>query len=220
MTTKSPRHLVSRLTSRLTRAAVPSAVALVLAAGLAGCKGVVVTSSAAGDSVTAAAASTPASASVAPAASAAATDAATQAATDAATDAASPASAAAATSPGQAEGPGAVSVSVTSPVAVSGTVPVPVSCVSGLAYRATVTSAVVQGDQLSFSVAVARYRGPGSYPAAVGVTLRQASGVVTTVAGVSRIPAVISSTGGSFSVSATGSGGRTLTGSLSWTCGS
>ena len=216
MTTKSPRHLVSRLTSRLTRAAVPSAVALVLAAGLAGCKGVVVTSSAAGDSVTAAAASTPASASVAPAASAAATDAATQAATDAA----SPASAAAATSPGQAEGPGAVSVSVTSPVAVSGTVPVPVSCVSGLAYRATVTSAVVQGDQLSFSVAVARYRGPGSYPAAVGVTLRQASGVVTTVAGVSRIPAVISSTGGSFSVSATGSGGRTLTGSLSWTCGS
>jgi len=216
MTTKSPRHLVSRLTSRLTRAAVPSAVALVLAAGLAGCKGVVVTSSAAGDSVTAAAASTPASASVAPAASAAATDAATQAATDAA----SPASAAAATSPGQAEGPGAVSVSVTSPVAVSGTVPVPVSCVSGLAYRATVTSAVVQGDQLSFSVAVARYRGPGSYPAVVGVTLRQASGVVTTVAGVSRIPAVISSTGGSFSVSATGSGGRTLTGSLSWTCGS
>jgi hypothetical protein len=95
----------------------------------------------------------------------------------------------------------------------------PVSCVAGLAYRATVTSAAVRGDQVSFSVAIARYRGPGSYPAVVGVTFRQASGVVTTVAGVSRVPAVITATGGSFSVSATGSGGRTFTGSLSWTCG-
>ena len=95
----------------------------------------------------------------------------------------------------------------------------PVSCVAGLAYRASLTSAVVQGDQLSFSVAIPRYRGPGRYPAVVGVTLRQASGVVTTVAGVSRIPAAITSTGGSFSISATGSAGRTLTGSLNWTCG-
>jgi hypothetical protein len=66
---------------------------------------------------------------------------------------------------------------------------------------------------------IPRYRGPGRYPAVVGVTLRQASGVVTTVAGVSRIPAAITSTGGSFSISATGSAGRTLTGSLNWTCG-
>ena len=102
---------------------------------------------------------------------------------------------------------------------VSGTVLVPVSCVDGLAYRATVTSAVVHGDQLSFSVAVPRYRGPGSYPAVVAVTLLQASGVLTTVAGLPGIPAVITSTGGSFSVNATGSGGRTLRGSLSWACG-
>jgi hypothetical protein len=80
---------------------------------------------------------------------------------------------------------------------------------------------VVQGDQLSFSVAIPRYHGAGTYDAAVvGVTLHQASGVVTTVAGVSRVPAVLSGTGGSFSVSATGSGGRTFTGSLNWTCGS
>src|SRR5450756_752562 len=133
----------------------------------------------------------------------------------------SPAAAASTAAPSQAQGPGSVSVSVSSPVSVSGSVAVPVACAAGLAYRATVSSAVVQGDQLSFSVAIARYRGAGSYPAAVvGVTLHQASGVVTTIAGVSRVHAVITSTGGSFSVSATGSGGRTFTGSLTWTCGS
>jgi hypothetical protein len=195
-----------RLTIGLTRVAIPSAVVLALVGGLAGCRGVVVASSPTGGSVTTAAASTSAASSVASAASVAGTAASTSGGGGQGTASASP-------------GPGSVSVSATSPLTVSGSATVPVSCVAGLAYRATVTSAVVQGDQLSFSVAVARYRGPGSYPAVVGVTLRQASGVVTTVAGVSRIPAAITSAGGSFSVSATGSGGRTLTGSLSWTCG-
>ena len=207
MTAKSPRRL-PRLTTGLTRAAIPPAVVLALVTGLAGCKGVAVASSAAGDSLPAAAASTPATSSAAPAATFSA-------------DVATTASSAPATaSPSQAQGSGSVSISVTAPVAVSGSVQVPVSCVAGLAYRASVTSAVLQGNQLSFSVAVPRYHGPGSYPAVVGVTLREASGVVTTVAGLPRIPAVITSTGGSFSVSATGSGGRTLSGSLSWTCGS
>jgi hypothetical protein len=95
-----------------------------------------------------------------------------------------------------------------------------VSCIAGLAYRASVSSAVIDGDQFSASVVVAGYRGPGTYPAVVAVTLRQASGLVTTVAGVSRVPAVITAAGGSFSVSAPGSAGRTFTGSLSWVCGS
>jgi hypothetical protein len=69
MTAKSPRYL----TSRITGVAAPSAAVLALVAGLAGCKGVVVASSAAGDSPLAAA-------SAAPAASPAATDAATSAA--------------------------------------------------------------------------------------------------------------------------------------------
>jgi hypothetical protein len=169
---------------------------LALAAGLAGCKGTVVAVSATGSTPTAAAASA-----------------------DAATSAAAPEPAAstATTAPSS---HGSVSASISSPVTDTGTVTVPVSCVSGLTYRATVTSAVVHGDQVSFSVAIPRYRGPGSYPAVVGVTLHQASGVVTAVAGVSQVPAVITSTGGSFSVSATGSSGRTFTGSLSWTCGS
>jgi hypothetical protein len=116
-------------------------------------------------------------------------------------------------------GTGSLSVSVTSPVALSGSTAAPVSCATGLSYRASVTSAVIHGDQVSYTVAIARYRGPGSYPAVVAVTLRQSTGVVTTIAGVSRVPAAITATGGSFSVSATGSEGRTFTGSLTWACG-
>jgi hypothetical protein len=172
---------------------------LAVSAGLAGCKGTVVAVSPTGSSPAAVTAS-----------------AAVGASADAATSAAATQPAAATASSGQ----GSVTASISSPVIDSGTVAVPVSCVSGLAYRAKVTSAVVHGDQVSFSVAIPGYRGPGSYAAVVGVTLHQASGVVTAVAGVSRVPAVITSTGGSFSVSATGSGGRTLTSSLSWTCGS
>ncbi len=83
---------------------------------------------------------------------------------------------------------GSLSVSVTSPATLSGTAAVPVSCVTGLSYRAEVSSAVIHGDQVSYTVAIAPYRGPGSYPAVVAVTLRQSTGVVTTVAGVSRVP--------------------------------
>ena len=119
----------------------------------------------------------------------------------------------------QGQGAGSLSVSVTSPVTLSGTATVAVSCVTGPSYRAAVSSAVIHGDQVSYTVAIARYRGPGSYPAVVAVTLRQSTGVVTTVAGVSRVPAAITSAGGSFSVSATGSEGRTFTGTLTWTCG-
>ena len=127
--------------------------------------------------------------------------------------------AAAAASQATAAGTGSLSVSVTSPVTLSGTAAVPVSCVTGLELprrghqrRHPRRPGVVYGRDRALP-------GPGSYPAVVAVTLRQSTGVVTTVAGVSRVPAAITATGGSFSVSATGSGGRTFTGSLNWTCG-
>jgi hypothetical protein len=125
---------------------------------------------------------------------------------------------AAATSPASAAG--SLTVSITSPVTLSGSDPVAVSCASGIGYHAEATSAVIHGDQVSYTVAVARYHGPGSYPAVVAVTLRQSTGVVTTLAGVSKVPAQITASGGSFSVSATSAEGRTFTGSLTWTCGS
>ncbi|WP_187365876.1 hypothetical protein [Trebonia kvetii] len=190
---------------RPARHAVLPAAALVLAAALSGCKGQL--------AVSAPGASTAASE---PAAAPAATSApATGPAAGPPASSAVPASVATS----QAPGTGNVSVSVTSPVTLSGSTAVPVSCATGPGYRAQVSSAVIHGDQVSYTVAIARYRGPGSYPAAVAVTLRQSTGVVTTVAGVSRVPVAISSAGGSFSVSATGTGGRTFTGSLAWTCG-
>jgi len=181
----------------LARAAAPTAL-LALIACLAGCRGATVIAT---SSPAAAAAST--TGSTTGAASAAA-------AQDHGTTASQPAA-----TPAQ----GSVTVSISSPVTDSGTASVPVSCVTGPGYRATVTSAVVQGDQISYTAVIPRYTGPGSYYAVVAVTLRQASGVVTTVGGVSRVPARITADGGSFTVSAVGSGGRTFTGSLSWTCG-
>jgi hypothetical protein len=177
---------------RLARVAAPPAVLLAVAACLAGCRGTAVAVSG----------TSPA----APPVSAAATVSAS----------------AAGTSPAQslATAQGSVTVSVSSPVTDSGTVAVPVSCVAGPGYRATVSSAVIQGDQLSFTADIPRYPGPGSYYAVVAVTFRQSTGTVTAVGHVSRVPAVITADGGSFTVSAVGSGGRTFTGSLRWTCGS
>jgi hypothetical protein len=187
-----------RPVGHLVRTGALAVTALALAAGASGCKG----------QAAAAGPGTPPPA------------AASSAAPAPASPAASTAQAAAAAAASQAPGPGSLSVSVTSPVTLSGTVSVPVSCVAGLTYRASVASSVIHGDQLSYTVAIARYRGPGSYTAVVAVTLRQATGVVTAVAGVSQVPVTINSGGGSFRVSAVGTAGRTFTGSLTWTCGS
>jgi hypothetical protein len=179
-------------------------VLLALGAGLAGCRDGAV-------AVTSAAPASAAGTSTSPApGTASGTADAADAGTAPSSAAADPAASAA----------GSVTASVSAPVTVSGTAAVPVACVAGAAYRATVSSAVVQGDQLSYSVAIPRYTGPGHYYAVVGVTLRQASGVVTAAGRVSSVPAAITAAGGSFTVSAVGSAGRTLAGSLSWTCGS
>jgi hypothetical protein len=129
-------------------------------------------------------------------------------------------SAAGTAAPPSATGTGSVTVAISAPVSVTGTVAAPVSCAIGRTYRATVSSAVVQGNQVTFGVSIAAYRGAGSYPAIVSVTLHQSSGAVTTLAAVSQVPAVITATGGSFTVTATGTEGRTFSGSLAWACGS
>ena len=187
---------------RARRVALPIA-ALAIAAVASGCKGQLAVS--AQSPVTPSAAAAPGS--TAPVAA------------DPASASPSTSAAATASAAGQPPATGALSVSVTSPVTLSGSVAVPVTCVTGRGYRASVATGVIHGDQVSYTVAIAPYRGPGSYPAVVAVTLRQSSGAVTTIAGVSRVPASITAIGGSFSVSATGSAGRTFTGSLTWTCG-
>ena len=108
---------------RLTRAVILPAVVLALAALASGCKGQV--------AVSAQSASPPASAATG---------------TTAGPTAASATQAAAAG--GAAAGTGSLSVSVTSPVTLSGSTAVAVSCVTSLSYRASVTSAVIRGDQV------------------------------------------------------------------------
>lgn len=113
---------------------------------------------------------------------------------------------------------GSLTTTVSAPVTVAGTAEAPVTCLIGRAYRAVASRATINGNELSVNVLITGYHGPGSYPALVAVTLHQASGVVTTLAGVPQVPAVITSTGGSFTVSAVGREGRRFTGQVSWVC--
>jgi hypothetical protein len=113
---------------------------------------------------------------------------------------------------------GSLTTTVSAPVTVAGTAEAPVTCLIGRAYRAVASRATINGNELSVNVLITGYHGPGSYPALVAVTLHQASGVVTTLAGVPRVPAVITGTGGSFTVSAVGREGRRFTGQVSWVC--
>ena len=191
-------------TGRLARAAALSATAIALMAGLTACRGAQAVATSDGAAPASAAASS------------------TVPGNPASTADSIPVSASASsgtTTVGQ-PAVGSLAVSVSSPSVVSATVPAPVTCLTGPTYRAAGSRLTIRGNLLSFSVTIAGFRGPGSYPALIAVTWRQVSGLVTTLAGVFRVPAVITSTGGSFSVSATGIEGRTFTGSLTWVCGS
>jgi hypothetical protein len=195
-------------TSRLARAAALAATAIALMAGLTACRGAqaVATSDGAAPASAAAGSTAPSN----PASTADSIPASTSASGSTTTTS---------TTVGQ-PAVGSLAVSVSSPSVVSGTVPAPVTCLTGPTYRAFGSRLTIRGNELSFSVTIAGFRGPGTYPALIAVTWRQASGLVTTLAGVFRVPAVITSTGGSFSVSATGTEGRTFTGSLTWVCSS
>ena len=71
----------------------------------------------------------------------------------------------------------------------------------------------------SSSVRIAPYHGPGSYHALVTLTITGPRGGVAAAA--SRIPdapATITSSGGSFTINTTGSHGRAVAATVSWTC--
>lgn len=117
---------------------------------------------------------------------------------------------------------GSVGVSITSPVVVSGSKAVPVTCTTGALYKASVSKATVKGATVSVAVSIAGYKGPGSYPATVTLTVKEANGTVIPLPKQVKTPAVITSTGGSFTASYTATQGkkRTFAGSIRWTCGS
>ena len=116
-------------------------------------------------------------------------------------------------------GPGSVTATLTAPVEVSGHVDTVVECTRGKrTYLANAASADLDGYQLAFTVSAVGYTGPGTYPTTVTVTLRQPDGTSTSVVARPKVPAKITSEGGSFELSAIGTNGRTLAASLSWAC--
>ncbi len=115
-------------------------------------------------------------------------------------------------------GPGSITLSLTQPAVVEGHVTTPVTCSAGHAYEASASSAVVQGYGVSFSVRAAPYSGPGEYATVVTVTLVEPNGTTISVPAVPGAPASISATGGTFSMSATGSNGRSVALALTWAC--
>ena len=117
---------------------------------------------------------------------------------------------------------GSVGVAVTSPVSLAGSKAVGVTCTTGPVYKALVSKVTVKGATVSVAVSVAGYKGPGSYPAVVTLTLKEANGTVVPLPKAVKVPAVLTSTGGSFTDSWTSTQGKKLTfaGSIRWTCGS
>jgi hypothetical protein len=113
---------------------------------------------------------------------------------------------------------GQVSLRLTEPVAFTGAGVGTVSCRTGRTYTAAATGVTADGYQIDFTVRVAPYTGAGSYPALVTLKVNGPAGGVAGLAGVPNVAAQITATGGSFSVSATGENGRTVAGSLNWTC--
>lgn len=114
-------------------------------------------------------------------------------------------------------GPGSLTVDITSPVDVAGHVSTAVSCQSTARRYVESSTATIEGRTVSQGVRVAGYDGPGSYPAAITVS------VVAPDSGryaIDAVPATveITSAGGSVSFSASTSGGRTLAGSIIWAC--
>ncbi len=114
-------------------------------------------------------------------------------------------------------GPGSLTVDITSPVAVSGHVDTPVSCeTAGRRYVASATG-TIRGYTVADTVRIANYHGPATYPAVVTVSVSSSAEGKYAIDAVPAT-AVITSAGGSVSFTAQTSAGRTLAGSIVWSC--
>ncbi len=114
---------------------------------------------------------------------------------------------------------GTVTVSVASPVTESGSTGAVVTCASdSLLYLASARNAYVAGYEHSFAVRVPLYRGPGTYRALATLTVVGPHGGIASVSAVPDTPVTITSAGGTFTIDAIGTQGRTLAATVSWTC--
>ncbi|MEX5633489.1 hypothetical protein [Parafrankia sp. FMc2] len=116
-------------------------------------------------------------------------------------------------------GVGSLTISITSPVTIAGHVNTAVSCQDGGRRYIESATGAISGATVTQSVRVATYQGPGSYPALVTVSVLAADSQRYAV---DAVPATvqITQTGGSVDFSAATAAGRSLTGSIIWSCSS
>jgi hypothetical protein len=114
---------------------------------------------------------------------------------------------------------GSLVVSMTSPVSQTWTADGAVTCArTAVLYLASADGSNDAGYNESLAVRVAPYRGPGTYPALVTLTVTGPQGGIASVSGVPANAVTITSTGGTFTIDRTGEDGRTLDATLTWTC--
>jgi hypothetical protein len=108
---------------------------------------------------------------------------------------------------------------MTSPISASATTGATVTCAqTATRYVASAVNSLVAGYRHSWTVRIAGYHGPGSYPALVTYAIVGPGGGIASASGVPATPVTISGTGGSLAIDATGRDGLTLAETISWTC--
>ncbi len=114
---------------------------------------------------------------------------------------------------------GSVTVAESEPVLAHGTATAPVTCeTSSAVYVALVSRAQAGGYTHSFTVRVAGYHGPGRYRGTLSATVTGPHGTVAALTGVTDPAVTVTGAGGTFAISATGSGDHTLDATVSWAC--
>jgi hypothetical protein len=108
---------------------------------------------------------------------------------------------------------------MTSPRSKTWTADAAVTCArTAVLYLASADGSDDAGYNESLAVRVAPYRGPGTYHALVTLTVTGPQGGIASVSGVPAEPVTITSTGGTFTIDQTGSDGKTLDATVTWTC--
>jgi hypothetical protein len=139
--------------------------------------------------------------------------------TAASTATSAPATAATSSGGAATPAPGSVVISMTSPQSKTWTANAAVTCArTAVLYLASADGSDDAGYNESLAVRVAPYRGPGAYHALVTLTVTGPQGGIASASGIPAEPATITSTGGTFTIDQTGSDGRTLDATVTWTC--
>jgi hypothetical protein len=132
---------------------------------------------------------------------------------------AAPASAAANSGAAATPAPGSVVISMTSPQSKTWTANAAVTCArTAVLYLASADGSDNAGYNESLAVRAAPYRGPGAYHALVTLTVTGPQGGIASASGVPAELVTITSTGGTFTIDQTGSDGKTLDATVTWTC--